>query len=246
MNIGTMLRSLGPIDVRNVRRDSMTSWMIFIPIIMALFVRWGVPPFTAWLIEQHNFNFVEYYPVLLAYFFIGMCPMVFGVVIGFLLVDEKDDRTLTALQVTPLPLNSYIIYRVTIPIILTFGLMFALFPLANLTPFNLRTILFSAIAAAPMAPMLALMIASIAQNKVQGFALMKLIGIVLLAPVLAYFAPAGWELAFGIFPTYWPMKVYWLLYAGEANIWLPLLIAVAYQSLVTALLAKRFYKILHR
>lgn len=246
MNIGTMLRSLGPIDVRNVRRDSMTSWMIFIPIMMALFMRWGVPPLNAWLLEQYDFNLVEYYPVLLAYLFIGMCPMVFGVVIGFLLVDEKDDNTLTALQVTPLPLSSYLVYRVTIPIILTFVLMFVIFPLANLTPFDLRTILFSAIAAAPMAPMLALMIASIAQNKVQGFALMKLMGIVLLAPVLAYFAPAGWELAFGIFPTYWPMKVYWLLYAGKTNIWLYLFIAVVYQALVTVLLARRFYKVLHQ
>jgi len=246
MNIGTMLRSLGPIDVRNIRRDSMTSWMIFIPIMLALIMRWGVPPFTAWLIEQHNFNLVEYYPVILAYLFIGMSPMTFGVVIGFLLVDEKDDRTLSALQVTPLPLGSYIIYRVAIPIILTFVLMFVIFPAANLTPFDLRTILFSAIAAAPMAPMLALILASIAQNKVQGFALMKLMGIVLLAPVLAYFAAPGWELAFGIFPTYWPMKVYWLLYAGETNIWLYLLIAVVYQSLVTVLFAKRFYKVLHR
>ena len=246
MNIGTMLRSLGPIDVRNVRRDSMTSWMIFIPIMMALFMRWGVPPLNTWLLEQYNFDLVEYYPVLLAYMFIGMCPMVFGVVIGFLLLDEKDDNTLTALQVTPLPLNSYLAYRIMIPIILTIGMMFVIFPLANLTPFDVKTILVSGVAAAPMAPMLALALATFAQNKVQGFALMKLIGIFLFVPILAYFAPAGWELAFGLVPTYWPMKVYWLLYEGTANIWLYVLVAVVYQSLATALLAKRFYKVLHQ
>jgi fluoroquinolone transport system permease protein len=135
---------------------------------------------------------------------------------------------------------------VAVPIILTFVLMFAIFPLANLTPFNVRTILISAIAAAPMAPMLALLLASFAQNKVQGFALMKLTGIVLFAPILAYFAPQGWELAFGIFPTYWPMKVYWLLYEGATNVWLYVFIAVVYQSLVTVFLARRFYKVLHQ
>jgi fluoroquinolone transport system permease protein len=124
--------------------------------------------------------------------------------------------------------------------------MFVIFPLANLTSLNARTILLSAIAAAPMAPMLALALASVAQNKVQGFALMKMIGIVLFVPIVAYFAPAGWELAFGIFPTYWPLKVYWLLYAGETNVWLYVVIAVVYQLLVTALLAKRFYKVLHQ
>jgi fluoroquinolone transport system permease protein len=246
MNLTTVLRSLGPIDIRNIRRDSLISWMVFLPIMLALILRWSVPPLNVRLLEQYNFDLVEYYPVLLAYFFIGMCPMVYGVVTGFLLLDEKDDRTLTALQVTPLPLNSYIIYRVAVPIILTFVLMFAIFPLANLTPFNVRTILISAIAAAPMAPMLALLLASFAQNKVQGFALMKLTGIVLFAPILAYFAPQGWELAFGIFPTYWPMKVYWLLYEGATNVWLYVFIAVVYQSLVTVFLARRFYKVLHQ
>lgn len=246
MNLNTVFRSLGPIDIRSIRRDSLVSWMIYIPIFLALLLRWGVPPLTARLMEQYDFDFVQYYPVLLAYFFVGMCPMVFGAVIGFLLLDEKDDRTLTALQVTPLPLNGYILYRVTIPILLTFGLMFALFPLANLTPFDLRTVLLSAIAAAPMAPMLALLFGSVAQNKVQGFALMKLTGFIFIAPVVAYFAPAGWELAFGIVPTYWPMKVYWLLYEGAAIVWPYVVVAVVYQLLVTVYFARRFYKVLHQ
>ncbi|WP_298490441.1 hypothetical protein [uncultured Chloroflexus sp.] len=246
MKLSTVFRSLAPIDIRSIRRDSMTSWMIFLPILMALVIRWGVPPITARVMEQYNVDLTQYYPVLLAYFFIGMCPMVFGAVIGFLLLDEKDDRTLTALQVTPLPLSGYVLYRVTVPILLTFGLMFVLFPLANLTPFDLRTILLSAIAAAPTAPMMALLFGAIAQNKVQGFALLKLIGIILMVPIVAYFAPAGWELLFGIIPTYWPMKVYWLLYAGDTNVWLYVVVAVGYQLLVTSLFARRFYKVLHQ
>ncbi len=246
MNLTTIFRSLGPIDFRSIRRDSLTSWMIFLPVLLALVLRWGVPPITARLMEQYNFDLVQYYPVLLAYFFVGMCPMVFGAVIGFLLLDEKDDRTLTALQVTPLPLNSYILYRVAVPILLTFGLMFVLFPLANLTPFDLRTVLLTALAAAPMAPMLALMFGSLAQNKVQGFALMKLTGFIFIAPVVAYFAPAGWELAFGIVPTYWPMKVYWLLYEGATVVWPYVVVAVVYQLLVTVYFARRFYKVLHQ
>jgi fluoroquinolone transport system permease protein len=246
MNLATVFRSLGPIDLRNIRRDSLTSWMIYIPIMMALLMRWGVPPLTARLMEQYNFDLVQYYPVLLAYFFVGMCPMVFGALIGFLLLDEKDDRTLTALQVTPLPLSGYVLYRVMVPILLTLGLMFVIFPLANLTPFDLRTILLSAIAAAPMAPMLALFLASIAQNKIQGFALMKLSGVIFIAPVIAYFVPSTWQLAFGIVPTYWPMKVYWLLHAGETNVWLYVVVAVVYQLLVTVYFARRFYKVLHQ
>lgn len=246
MNITKVLRSLGPIDIRNIRRDSLVAWMIYIPILMALLVRFGAPPLTARLLEQYNFDLTTYYPVLLSYFFIGMCPIVFGAVIGFLLLDEKDDRTLTALQVTPMPLSSYLIYRVSVPIILTIVMFFIVFPLANLTTFDARMILICGIAAAPMAPMLALFLAAIAENKIQGFALMKLTGIFLLAPIFAYFVTSSWELVFGLLPTYWPMKVYWMLSAGETNVWLYVVISVLYQSAVTALLARRFYNVLHK
>ena len=88
MNISRIFRSLGPIDIRNVRRDSALSWMIFLPILSALVVRWGVPALTARLIEQYQFDLAPYYPAILAYFFVVMCPITFGVLIGFMLLDE--------------------------------------------------------------------------------------------------------------------------------------------------------------
>jgi fluoroquinolone transport system permease protein len=242
----TVLRSLGPIDVRNLRRDSALSWMIFIPILSALLLRWGVPPLEQHLLESHGFDLAPYYPILLAYFFVVICPITFGVLTGFLLLDEKDDDTLTALQVTPLPLVSYVVYRVAVPVLLTIVLMFVVFPLARLSQFDPRVVAITAIAAAPMSPLFALFLASQAQNKVQGFALMKLSGIVLFAPILAYFVDSNWELAFGIVPTYWPMKVYWILEAGRPGVWPYFAVAVSYQSIVAAFFVRRLYKVLHR
>ena len=44
---------------------------------------------------------------------------------------------------------------------------------------------------------------------------MKLTGLPLFIPIFAFFIDSAWEYAFGIIPTYWPMKTYWLLQAGE-------------------------------
>lgn len=246
MNLTRIIRSLGPIDLRNVQRDSALSWMIFIPVMSALVLRWGVPPLTERLIELYSFDLTPYYPLLLSYFFVLMCPFTFGVLIGFLLLDEKDDQTLTALQVTPLSLNSYVAYRVAVPVLLTIVLMYVIFPLSDLGEFDPYIIGVTAIAAAPLSPMFALFLASQAQNKVQGFALMKMLGLVLFIPVLSYFVDSGWELLFGIIPTYWPIKVYWMLEAGETNVWLVVLVAVVYQSLITAFFIRRFNKVMHR
>ncbi len=242
----TILRALGPIDLRNIRRDGALSWMIFLPVLSALALRWGLPPLTAAVLARYGFDLTPYTPVVLAYLLVLMTPVTFAVLIGFLLLDEKDDQTLTALQVTPLSLNRYLAYRLAVPVALTVALMFVIFPLAGLTEFDLGVVLVTAIAAAPTAPMFALFLASLAQNKVQGFALMKLSGVVLFAPVLAFFVEGPWSLAFGVVPTYWPVKVYWLMAAGEPGVWPYLAVALIYQSAVAALFIRRFNQVLHQ
>ena len=246
MNVRTIVNSLGPIDARNIFRDSSLKWMFFLPVLLALVLRWGIPPLSAWLLRAYAFDLVEYYPVLLAYFFIVTCPMTYGMVIGFLLIDEKDDRTLTALQVTPLSLRAYLAYRIAVPTALSILLMFVIFPLADLKYLSPGDVFWAAVAAAPLAPLFALFLASIAQNKVQGFALMKLSGMVLLLPVFAYFVGSNWEYVFGLIPTYWPMKVYWMLDARAPAAGWFVLAAVLIQGGWTALLVRRFEKIMRR
>jgi fluoroquinolone transport system permease protein len=172
--------------------------------------------------------------------------MIFSILTGFVLLDERDDQTLTALQVTPLPLSTYFAYRITVPIILTIALMFVILPLGGIGVLAPWKIAITAIAAAPMAPMFALFLASLAQNKVQGFALAKLAGLPLLLPTFAFFIDSGWEYAFGLIPSYWPMKVYWMLSAGEPGVWFFVLVAVVYQLALTQALLRRFSHVMHR
>ncbi len=240
MNAIQAIRSLGPIDLRSIRRDSTLSWMILIPLLSALVLRWGIPPLSARLIERYAFDLAPYYPMLLAYFFVIMTPITYAVLIGFLLLDEKDDRTLTALQVTPLSLKAYLAYRITVPMLLTIVMMLIIFPLSGLAAISWQGIALAALAAAPLSPMFALYLASLAQNKVQGFALMKLSGAVLFIPVFAYPVQSSWELLFGIIPTYWPMKAYWLLESGQPGAWVYALVGAVYLSALAILFIRRF------
>lgn len=246
MNVTKLIKSLGPIDLRNVGRDGLLPWMVALPVITALIIRWGVPPIANAVLDRYGFDLVPYYPVILGYFFILMTPMTFGALIGFLLLDERDDDTLTALQVTPLTLNSYLAYRIAVPMALSVLLMFVIFPLANLANLDFVPLLIAALSAAPLAPLFALYLGAFAENKVQGFALMKGIGSVGLAPVFAFFIQSPWQLAFGIVPAYWPVKVYWTLSAGDSNVWVYLVIGLVYQMILIALLLRRFNRVMHR
>jgi len=73
-----------------------------------------------------------------------------------------------------------------------------------------------AIAAGFSAPILALVLAIAAPNKVAGFAVVKVMNAVNLLPVVAYFVPRPLQFVAGIFPAYWPMRALRSAAAGES------------------------------
>ena len=65
------------------------------------------------------------------------------------------------------------------------------------------------------APLLALVLATAAPNKVAGFAVVKVLNGVNLFPVAAFFLPVPVQYVAGVLPTYWPMRAFWSAAAGE-------------------------------
>jgi fluoroquinolone transport system permease protein len=73
-----------------------------------------------------------------------------------------------------------------------------------------------AIVAGSSAPIVALVLAIAAPNKVAGFAVVKVMNAVNLLPAVAYFVPRPLQFVAGIFPTYWPMRALWSAAANES------------------------------
>lgn len=240
------LKSLGPIDLASVRRDPLLRWMIFMPIVMAVLIRLAVEALTQTSLERMNFDLTPYYPVIASYFLVLLVPFIFGVVIGFLLLDERDDQTLIALQVTPLPLTSYLVYRIAVPALLSVIMVVVTFWLSGLSTISFGQEVLIALGSALLAPMFAMFLAAFASNKVQGFALMKGLGAVLLIPIAAYFVTSNLEILFGVFPTYWPIKAYWMMEAGESGYLIYLAVGVVYMLALLVFFVRRFSKVLHQ
>ncbi|MCP4361308.1 MAG: hypothetical protein GY796_25140 [Chloroflexi bacterium] len=241
MNMVTVFKALGPIDGRNIRRDSMLRWAVFAPVLIALIFRWLLPWVTEGIEVNFGFDLRPYYPLIYAYLIL-ICPVLYGVVIGFLLLDERDDRTLTALRVTPMSLNNYTAYRLTVPLLIGIILAPLILWLAHVPGYTVAEIMLVAVTAAPLAPIYTLFLAAFAPNKVQGFAMMKATGIFLIAPLLAWFIEIPWQLLFGIFPTYWPIKVFWLAGSNEPGILFFAAAGIIYQLIIIYALLRRFNK----
>jgi fluoroquinolone transport system permease protein len=213
---GSVFRALVYADSRMLWRDPLLGWILAFPIGLALLLRALVPRAQVDLLAGVGFDLTPYYPLVMGGYLMTAPGMV-GMVIGFLFLDERDARTLTALRTTPLSIRQYLGYRVALPLLV--GTMSTLigYPLTGLTPLPLTTLLPIVLVASLSAPLLALVLAVAAPNKVAGFAVVKVLNAVNLLPLVAYFVPRPVQFAAGVFPTYWPMRALWSAAGGETS-----------------------------
>jgi len=240
------LRALGPIDAHSIGRDAMLRWMIFIPFVMALAVRWVLPLLVGAAQSWLGLDLAAYYPPLMGYMMLLIVPYFWGAIIGFLLLDQRDEQTLTALQVTPLSLRGYLAYRLLAPALLAALTTLLVMPITRLFDLPWWGYPLLALSVAPLAPLTALSLAAAAQNKVQGLALMKAAGIVLVPPLVAYFLPTAWQIPLALTPTWWPAQTLWQLQRAAPDWWLLLVGGFLYQAVLLRWLVRRFDKTMHQ
>jgi fluoroquinolone transport system permease protein len=210
---GHALQALLHADVRALVRDPLLKWVALLPIGVALMLRALVPRIQEALASGMAVDLTPYHPLIMGGYLMT-APGIVGMVIGFLLLDERDARTLDALRVTPVGMEWYLTYRVVLPLVLgTAGTLIG-YPLAGLAPLRVRELLAVTAVAGLSAPMLTLVLATAAPNKVAGFAVVKVTNAVNLLPIVAFFIPLPYQLAAGVLPTYWPMRALWSAASG--------------------------------
>ena len=240
----TAYRVFGPVDVKNVRREDLLIWLTSAMGGVFLMFRYGVPALAGLLDARLGFDLTPCYDLIMSVY-VGAAAGMAGMVIGFLLLDERDENTLTALLVTPLPIGSYLAYRITLPLVLGFIVTCLTYPLVGLAPLPPFDLVVVAALASFGAPLTALFLAVFAENKITGLALTKVLNTINMLPVLAYFVGSNWQLAAGLVPAYWPMKVVWLAAAGEPYAWQGVA-GVVVNAAAVWLLLRRFNATLHR
>jgi fluoroquinolone transport system permease protein len=240
------LRALSTLDAISVGRDSLLRGMVLVPLGLAVAARWLLPPAIAALAGRLPFDLAALYPHLMSYVLLLLPPAICGMVVGFILLDQRDDHTLTALRVTPLPLTGYLIYRLAAPMLLGLGMTLIALPLAGLLPLGPLELLGLALAAAPLAPLTALFLAAFAANKVQGFALQKALGLFLIAPFLGAVLPPPWQVVLWLVPTYWPAALLGAI-PGDGVLLGSLLVGgLVYQGVLLGGLVRRFTRLVYQ
>jgi fluoroquinolone transport system permease protein len=238
---GRALVAFGRNDIRGTYRDPLLWMIVLAPVTWTTGVALLTPLFTEMLAERYDFDLVPYYPLVLTAFLLLTSIIITGAIAAFLVLEELDAGTMTALRVTPVPLSTLFAYRAGTVVVLTTIYVIATLSLSGiLEPGLVPALIPIGLLSGLSAVVTLLLIVSVASNKIQGIAVVRVLGMFIAGlPCVPWFIDSGWNLAFGVLPPYWAAKAFWV--ASDHGTWWPyLLVGVIYNLAVAWPLFRRF------
>jgi len=201
-------------DLVRVLRDRFLLGTSAYIVGLAIVLRWVLPWITAELRTRAGFDLTPYHTLIVSYFALANAGTVSGVVAGFLLLEQREERTVQAMLVTPTPLAVPLGVLGTAVVLTstTLALVQAAVVGIGLPPWGPAVV--AALLVGPSGAVLALLTATLADNKVEAFAVLKITGLMAAVPLVAWFVPEPWQLAMGVVPQYWACKIWWAAEAG--------------------------------
>ena len=226
-------------DFKNIIRDRFLVYAaiampVMVIVISRIILHWIAPTIKGTIPLAGNYS-------IIFMLFVTMIPLVYGFIVAFLILDERDEHLLTVLRVMPISRNSYLIYRMLFLSIFSFivTLLFPLFSgLLENTQFSYIYYIPVALLFTLITPFSALMVSSFATNKVQAFAIFKISATVFFIPLFIFLITDNLKYIFAPIPNFWAFIALKELLTTGTNDYLHLGIGFVY---TIALIAVLFY-----
>lgn len=192
-----LVRLIGA-DALNISRDPMLVFAALMSVAPAIAFYFAREPMNAY--AAATFGIVEFSRYFAPIALVIPAALV-GWVTGFLLLEDRDDGLLAALDVTPIGKVGFLSYRAAITALVAAAITVLGVQLVVPSLGFSEKLLIVAIIAADLV-LASVALPALARNKVEGLALTKLTNIAAVVPLLAA-VPSPLRYVAGIVPTYW-------------------------------------------
>jgi hypothetical protein len=204
------VRSFARADRRTLVRDGMLVLLVVsVPLltgVVRLITAFGV----AWARQRHGVDLAPHLPLIEGLLLVVHTPVVFGSLTGLLLLEDRDAGLFGPLGITRAGLSTLVAYRLGATALLTTAALAAMLPLDGVPhPAGSTGTTATAVAAGAVSLVPALLMAATANNRVQGVAVMKLLGLPLYLPLATWFIEGSAAWVFAPLPTTWVLWTSW-------------------------------------
>lgn len=147
-----------------------------------------------------------------------LAVMIGALVMGFLMVDDKETNAIKALGVSPLTMGHYLLARGLFAV--TFSTVIALISTAILvgTAVNYGMLLVGFLIAASVGLIIGYVVGGFTDSQLEAIGLIKIVMFAYLTvPILTIFVPSNWQWLFYLLPNYWMFKIFENLFVGQTG-----------------------------
>lgn len=209
-------------------------------LLLALIVRLLVP----YLETQLSYSLAPWYQIIvLGLILLG--TSISGGMVGFSIIDDRDDQILQAIEVSPVSFELFLDIRLGLCIVLgwVMGILIPLIAQLGDIPFHVRFLV--PISAGLFSSLCAMLVNFFASNKVEGFAMMKAVGFIVAFPIASQFFSDFKQYFFAIEPNFWTAKAFSLsltAHVDSGEFWFFWAVGIVYLLLLNLLVFKIFKK----
>lgn|GEM_PF-3166829 len=189
-------------DLKNIYKDPMYLISFTCPLLLIIFCTIGIK----FIESKFSMSLNNYYALIL-WMALIMTPFLIGVLVGLILLDEKDQNLIIYFSVTPLKKVNYLIYRLSMPFVISFIMNLILFITTNLIKARMINIFIIVFLTSLLAPITTIFMGAFGENKLQGLTLTKLCSFILFIPAINYFIDSKIKFLTYIIPNYYSLEI---------------------------------------
>ncbi len=253
-------------EMKTLLRDPLNLFMLFYPFFMLFLTGWLLPTSLKKAGLDTTSPAYALTMVIVLVLLLAIAGYAMGILLGFSLLENKDEQTIFSIAVTPVKVSGYILFKTTYAymfsiignLIMLLGIKFFAneaysFQYGGL-PFGFdnisvgQIIAFSCVSSL-LVPTVGAITAAISRNKIEGFAFMKSGGLLFMVPELVLLnAFSDWkQYLLGFAPNFWPLKGLLNLALGSQTssdlpYWAYLLIGAVYMIILGSVSIRFFIK----
>ncbi|MCF8020732.1 MAG: hypothetical protein K9L62_15230 [Vallitaleaceae bacterium] len=193
-------------DLKQLFREPMMTLLFLIPLIISPFFRLILDIGVPFLQRYVTFSVDAYHNYILA-FVLLMVPAMLGVVMGFMLLDDKDGKIIELLSVTPFGRNGYLMVRLTFVAMATLIYTFYTYLVMGLYILPIQILFFIGLLLCFYGASIGMIFFNLATDKVKGLTYAKGLNIMLFFILVDLLHIPWLTFLAGFFPTYWVYKI---------------------------------------
>ncbi len=194
--------------IKQIFKDSMLLMVCATVILFVVFVKYGIPQAERFLCSYFNKEAIllNYY-LLFDLFLALMTPYMFCFASALMMLTEYDENISSFLAVTPVGKKGYVISRLIFPSGIALIVSVIILSIFSLTEWSVWMIIIICLLTSVSSIIITLFLFSFSHNRVEGMALGKLSGILMLGLPVPFFLTNKFQYLFSFLPSFWIAKL---------------------------------------